>query len=120
MGDTRTDRGDSEQTASIPLGDCFDVLSDRRRRRAVAVVRRAPAPVTIADLAERIAARECADRGSVRCSLYHVHLPRLEDAGVVDVDGDQVRPGATIDAVVERWATVVERAEIPTEVPCPS
>jgi DNA-binding transcriptional ArsR family regulator len=71
----------------------LDVLGDRRRRRALSVLLGRPGPVALDDLAEEVAAREAgdppADTGSeeefrVRTALHHVHLPKLDDAGLVE------------------------------------
>lgn len=80
-----------------------DVLTDRRRRRVLACLRERDAPMALADLARDVAARASnaspadvsVDRARrVRIDLYHVHLPKLADAGLVAFDADErtVRP----------------------------
>lgn len=80
----------------------LELLADRRRRDALRVLAFHGEPVTLADLADEVAARE---RGAplaeispddvlrVYLSLYHRHVPKLADAGVLayDQDADLVR-----------------------------
>ncbi|MFB6130573.1 MAG: hypothetical protein ABEJ28_07110 [Salinigranum sp.] len=61
----------------------FDALSHGRRRTILAVLRERGAPVARNALVEDIATREREDTGTVLTTLVHVHLPKLEDAGLV-------------------------------------
>lgn len=58
-------------------------------------------PISMSELAERIVEREyenpsTEDLKKIRCTLYHAHIPRLEDADVVSYNRDDdtvaVRP----------------------------
>jgi hypothetical protein len=71
------------------------MLSNQRRRCVLYYLNRNPEPVTLRDLAERIAAWEndveVADldykqRKRVYTSLHQTHLPKLDEAGIVDYD----------------------------------
>ena len=71
----------------------FRLLSDRRRRSAITVLRRHGTAMSLADLADEVAVREhdapiteipADDVKRVYMSLYHSHVPRLEDFGVID------------------------------------
>jgi DNA-binding transcriptional ArsR family regulator len=73
----------------------FSMLSNRRRRYVLSHLARSSDPVSLRELAERIAAWEngvCVDeleykqRKRVYTSLHQTHLPKLDKAGVVDYD----------------------------------
>ena len=78
----------------------FDALADTDRRRVLAALLDAQTQ-TVDDLARTLAGidGQPADRCSAELStnaidrhhlrLYHVHLPRLADAGLVSYDSDQ-------------------------------
>ena len=94
-----TSRIASELDVDVPV----DLLSDRRRRHALECLRDRDAPLALADLARDVAARESnASPGDVsddraqgiRIDLYHVHLPKLDEAGLVAFDASErsVRP----------------------------
>lgn len=85
---------ESESGGSAP--GPADGLANERRRAALAVLREAEAPLALADLAADLVARERAstapDHEAVqRCyvSLYHRHVPKLVDAGLVEFDADR-------------------------------
>lgn len=74
--------------------ELFTVLGSERRRILIAVLGERSAPVTTDALAEAVASREVTDPTGdlverVRVSLYHVHLPKLDDAGLVQYDSDR-------------------------------
>src|SRR6056297_3159469 len=87
------------------------LLSNQRRRHAIRVVRAHGEPITLPDVADEVAVREC-DRplpeidpetvSEIYISLYHDHLPRLVDAGLLayDQERDLVRPTFGRDTVV--------------------
>lgn len=71
----------------------FDVLADERRRCALEVVRTVDDDLTLPDLADAVAEREVGDPivdippervSRVYLSLYHDHLPRLVEAGLLE------------------------------------
>lgn len=76
----------------------FDLLRSERRRTVLRYLRDEEGPVSVVDLAERVAAREhdttvralaSAERERVSVSLCHSHLPKLAEAGVVEYDRDR-------------------------------
>ncbi len=90
-----------------PLGDgelgpaeidrLFDVLGDAERRYALRSLTDAGGTVSFDDLVDDVARQAVttppnhAERREIATSLYHVHLPKLEAAGLVaesDPDGE--------------------------------
>lgn len=116
-----TGHAEQDRSADRSLDIAFDVLSDRRRRHILASLRDRGREIAISELAEDIAARDTGVfRGEVpphanetrmegaedrvqelTASLYHVHIPKLEDAGIVEYDPDRdvVRPTASTQQV---------------------
>ena len=79
--------------------ELYDLLSNHRRRYVLHFCKRTDGPVTLSELAEQVAAWEqdkeiaelsSAERKRVYTSLQQTHLNRLDDAGIVDFDDDEV------------------------------
>lgn len=102
----------------------FDVLSNQRRRHAVHTLKRNDhRPMEIGDLAEEIAAIENGieiselsydQRKTVYTALQQSHLPKMDDAGVVEFDKDR----GTIDPTpalkqVELYLEIVPERDVP-------
>lgn len=77
----------------------FTVLSNHRRRYVLYACNRANGETTLSDVAEQVAAWEydkpvgeltSAERKRVYSSIQQHHLGKLEDAGLVDVEGDRL------------------------------
>lgn len=75
----------------------FDALAHHRRRFVLAFLEENPTPVALADLADELATiehdaplAEIADEDvtAIRASLYHLHVPKLADVGLVEYDPD--------------------------------
>ncbi|MFC7154655.1 hypothetical protein ACFQPA_04195 [Halomarina halobia] len=71
------------------------LLANHRRRYVLSYLDdRSGEAVSVADLASQVVARELVmgptpvDPESVEVTLTHVHLPRLDDAGVIEYDRD--------------------------------
>lgn len=114
----RAERAEQDRTDDQSVDAMFDVLSDRRRRHVLASVLDHGQGIALSELAEDVATRDTgASRGEVpphpgenrmevsgdpvqklTVSLYHTHLPKLEEAGYVeyDPDSDVVRPTESI------------------------
>ena len=80
------------------VDDAFGLLADRRRRLLLSVMRTYGEELTLPDAAEEVAVRETgcqvpnisAERvHEIYLSLYHDHLPRLVDAGLLDYDQER-------------------------------
>ena len=67
------------------LDAVFEVLADARRRRVIRVLSGGETEVTtVATLAEALAECEPTPTDRLVVSLGHVHLPKLDAAGVID------------------------------------
>jgi hypothetical protein len=84
--------GDTELTQDV----VFDILS-RARRRYVLYTLKTEGPMELTELAERVAAwendvdledLEKQQRKRVYVSLYQTHVPKLEEAGLVEYDDE--------------------------------
>jgi DNA-binding transcriptional ArsR family regulator len=86
-------RGNWRQPTEERVNAAFDVLSDARRRRVVCLLRSSDAAVSVSALAEALAEREPGDPDpdGLVVSLRHVHLPKLDAAGVVEIERSRVR-----------------------------
>lgn len=89
---TPTDPWAAEPTDGLSTDTAFELLAHHRRRRLLRCLREYDTPITLADLADEVAIREhdasLADIPAetvkrVYLSLYHRHVPKLEDAGIV-------------------------------------
>ncbi|MFC6887814.1 DUF7344 domain-containing protein [Halorubrum trueperi] len=93
--------------------ELYDLLSNHRRRYVIHFCKKADGPLTLSDLAEKVAAREqdksvaeltSAERKRVYTSLQQTHLDRLADAGMIDYDGDRIEltdEAATLDVYLD-------------------
>ena len=118
------DGGDTEPTTEITEDELFDVLSNQRRRFAVHLLKReADDSIAIGEMAEQIAAWENGietteitgnERKRVYTALQQSHLPKMDDAGVVDFNKDRgiVEPTPAMTDV-DVYMDVVEGKEIP-------
>jgi hypothetical protein len=77
----------------------FTVLSNHRRRYVLYACNRADGETTLSDVAEQVAAWEydkpveeltSAERKRVYSSIQQHHLSKLEEAGLLTVDGDRI------------------------------
>lgn len=75
----------------------FDLLSSPRRRFVLYYLNQIDEEVTIGELADQVAAWEnelaveelsSQQRKRVYVSLYQTHVPKMDDAGIVDYDSD--------------------------------
>lgn len=80
------------------------LFAARRRRTTFEVLREEAGPVALEDLAAAVARRERrrADDEAVErvaTTLHHVHLPKMDDFGVIDYDPDErlVAPASLSD-----------------------
>ncbi|WP_207591731.1 DUF7344 domain-containing protein [Halomontanus rarus] len=86
------------QQAQRDIDAIFEMFAHHRRRYALRGLRMHDNPMALADLADEVAIREneapiteispeAVKR--IYLSLYHTHIPKLEDAGFVQYDQDR-------------------------------
>jgi predicted transcriptional regulator len=109
--------------SAISHNDCFDLLSNHRRRYVLHYLQGNGEEASLGELADTIAAWENGvdpdevsydERKRVYTSLQQVHLPRMDDLGVVEFDdrAGVVEPGpaaADLDVDLE----VVHSRDVP-------
>ena len=91
-----TETGSGEySTSRLTESQVFDAAKNLRRRYALYYLKSEDEPAELGDLAEQIAAWEndttveaitAEQRKSVYSALYQTHLPKLEEAGVLNYD----------------------------------
>ncbi|ELZ27482.1 hypothetical protein C475_06170 [Halosimplex carlsbadense 2-9-1] len=82
---------DGRTVIDLSADERHELLAAQRRRVALAVLAERAAPTELDDLARAVAAREGEDPPAeaverLAVSLHHVHLPRMDELGVVDYD----------------------------------
>jgi hypothetical protein len=89
--------------------DILVLLADRRRRLTLRTLQGSATPLTAIEIARRTGDHEHEspsdeDYRRIYLALYHVHLPRLEEADVVEYNRKvgTVRPGVNFDALVDK------------------
>lgn len=107
--DVTLDLEEPVKPESVSLDVVFDILSNSRRRLILSRLEEVGGESTTSDLAEYIAAIEndkpqsdltSQERKRVYVGIYQTHLPKMDDAAVVDVDDrGAVTLGPNADAV---------------------
>lgn len=81
-----------------PLDTVYELLANHRRRYALSCLNEHANPMSLADLADEVAVRENGTSTTevsdetikdIYISLYHVHIPKLEEANVVRYDQEE-------------------------------
>jgi hypothetical protein len=109
------ERGLSDSNAA------FDLLANRRRRRALTVLEADDRRLTVHDLTRELAVEEAGTlitdvpAETVRdifVSLRHIHIPKLADLGIVDYDRDRglVEPTDRL-AGLEPYLSIVSESD---------
>lgn len=92
------DEAAADRDEPLPLDVVFGILKNRRRRLVLKHLVEESATSTLSDLAERIAAVEnnksenalsSSERKRVYVCLYQCHLPKMDDADVIDFDDNR-------------------------------
>jgi len=112
-----------EESGELSQDDRFDLLSNHRRRYALHYIKHNGDRATLGELSDQIAAWENEigleevgydERKRVYTSLQQVHLPRMDEAGVVEFDDREgaveIGPAA---ADLDVYLEVVEGRDIP-------
>lgn len=88
----------TESSSPLSMTMVFDVLSDQRRRHALHVLREHEPPITLSELADEVASKEMEGATTevpaetlerVYLSLWHWHVPKLSDVGIVEHNREQ-------------------------------
>lgn len=98
-------------TLELRESERYRLFANRRRRLLLDVLTTVGTPCTLSEVAAGIAARERGeperpntDRADVEIALHHVHLPLIDDAGLIDYDADEHRIEAdrtSLDLLIE-------------------
>jgi len=114
-----SDPSPGELDLDISLDIAFELLKNERRRLVVAHLGSAEGTATLDKVARHVAQDEyevpegqrldSQDRKRVYIGLYQCHLPKLDDAGVIDFNKDRgvIAPTPRLDDL----ATLLEPAE---------
>lgn len=79
------------------VDEVYEALSNERRRLVLTVLEEGTTPMDLPVLARRVARAETDREGGsvsgstverVTISLHHLHLPKLDDAGLVEYDAE--------------------------------
>ena len=98
---------------ALEEGQIHEVLRNDRRRLALEALRDAGGRTTVRELSETVATRETGEepaprnkRQSVYVSLHQTHLPKLDELGIVDYDGDS--KAVTLEQRIEEVEVYME------------
>ncbi|AXR82548.1 DUF7344 domain-containing protein [Natrarchaeobaculum sulfurireducens] len=113
----------AESTPSLNL--IFDLLSNRCRRYVLYYLYDQPDGVaTIEDVADHVVVLEMQETGAdtevsaderthdVRVELQHVHLPKLEDAGIIELDRRSETVRYWTQPSLEEWLEHAKHKEL--------
>lgn len=109
----------TESSSPLSMTMVFSVLSDRRRRYVLHVLREQELPITLPELADEVARKEMEGAKTevpaetlerVHISLWHSHVPKLSDVGIVEHNREQgtVTLAETADQLEPYMAAVTE------------
>ncbi|MFW5938922.1 MAG: DUF7344 domain-containing protein [Halolamina sp.] len=105
----------------------YDLLSNKRRRFVISKLRRTEGAVSVNELSEAVAAwengieiDELTDKQIKRVyvSLYQIHIPKLDEAGLVEYDKDSGQVQLT-STVSELDSYLPQQADDSADVPWP-
>lgn len=87
-----------ESARALPLNIVFELLQNSHRRRVLRYLNTVSSPVDLRTLAEAVAAEEnekpvraltSLERNRIHIRLHHCHLPKLDEAGVIEFDANR-------------------------------
>lgn len=121
MGSDAADTGTRVPRVAEHLDLVFGLLQRARRRYVLYYLSaRKDEPVDAGDLVSAIRTYETGDspgtdpppRKELWIALYHTHLPRLADAGVLEYDDRRGTVRSTMSPAVEEWVAHARHREI--------
>ncbi|WP_256301027.1 DUF7344 domain-containing protein [Haloarchaeobius salinus] len=99
---------DTDPQVSVGKDRLLALLSNCRRRQALATLATEDEPLTVEELTERLPAIDESEADRVQLELHHNHLPKLARAGLVEYEtGSQ---SATLARSPAEVATDIELA----------
>ena len=103
-----------QRNETLSTDTVFEMLSNRYRRVAVACLLEHGSETPVDDLVEYIASAIGDGQERVRIALYHNHLPKLSDAGVIEYcrasGAVELRPAIRDLAFFVEWTEQFETA----------
>ncbi|WP_224449586.1 DUF7344 domain-containing protein [Haloprofundus salilacus] len=94
--DSSTPDIDSRPVTSLSTGQLQTLFASSRRQQVVRAIRTYPRPISLDTLVDAVVAQnpedvpdEAAVRKRLRVALYHVDLPKLDEAEIICFDGDE-------------------------------
>jgi len=116
MGDRERLTDDESDTGLLPDQDCIELLASNRRRTLLRVLEQdgTRQQYTLEALATAVAQTEregelnAIPSRRVATALHHNHLPKLDDADIVDYDVDGGRVEYRGDDRVGEWLAALE------------
>jgi hypothetical protein len=116
-----------EDPEALSLDQVYELLKNERRRLVLDHLDGVEGSVSMSDLSEAVAARENGkpvaeissdERKRVYVGLHQCHLPKMDEAGVIEFDKDRGRiaPGDHA-AALEPYRPAAVGAEQPSELP---
>lgn len=111
----RSDAAEGSEETELSLDAIYHLLQNERRRGVISYLAKHDCPVTRSEVAEQVAAWEngtdvdqidSQERKRVYIALHQVHLPKLDDAGVLEYDAD--RGTITPHPLLERVNDIIE------------
>ena len=112
--------GSAEETGAVPVGVVFEALvAETRRHLLYYLAEEADGEATPSELADRLSAIDAgsgpANRDSIRVELHHRHLPKLEEAGLLEYEGRGEPVRYLGDPLVERCLAMVAVRDLGSE-----
>lgn len=111
--DTTADTRPQSSARDAPLDATFEALANRRCRVALRQLAESDDALVVGDLADRLAEEldDAASEDRLRTALHHTHLPKLDDAGVVEYDPDRGLVRFRGDSRFEAMGPTIESVE---------
>lgn len=123
MSSGTQDETSTTTEGTIDYDDCFDLLSNHRRRYTLHYLKQNGEDAKLGELSEQIAAWEndvpreevsYDQRKRVYTSLQQVHLPRMDDLGVIEFDDrDGVATLSSAAGEVDIYLETVDGSDVP-------
>lgn len=121
IGESTTEPEPAIQQVPVDTDDALTLLRNSRRREVIKLVAGGGEDWTLDGLATEIARQECGhdstfdvsgtERKRVYIALYQAHLDKLDEAGAIVRDGDDIRATPHTEAFAELLTVIDTRVE---------